>query len=75
MSFLEGEKLKSEARSLEETFFSYGWVLAEAEVPRALAQALRDGHMGVMDYYNMKNIQAESQMREQIAGGTARSTN
>ena len=44
-------------------------VLAEAEVPKALAAALRDGHMGVMDYYNMKNIQADSQMREQIAGG------
>ena len=50
-------------------------VLAEAEVPKALAQALRDGHMGVMDYYNMKNIQADSQMREQIAGGTQRPTN
>lgn len=43
-------------------------VLAEAEVPLALAAALRSGNMGVMDYYNMKNIQADSMMREQIGG-------
>jgi len=40
---------------------------AEAEVPLALAAALKSGNMGVMDYYNMKNIQADSHMREQIA--------
>jgi uncharacterized protein YqfA (UPF0365 family) len=44
-------------------------VLAEAEVPKALADAMRSGHMGAMDYYNMKNVQADSHMREQIAGG------
>jgi len=44
-------------------------VLAEAQVPQAMAEALRTGRMGVMDYYNMKNIQADSHMREQIAGG------
>ncbi len=43
-------------------------VLAEAEVPRALSQALRDGHMGVMDYYNLKNLQADTQMRSSISG-------
>lgn len=41
-------------------------VEAQAEVPKALAQALRDGHMGVMDYYNMNNIIADTKMREQI---------
>jgi uncharacterized protein YqfA (UPF0365 family) len=46
-------------------------VLAEAEVPRALAKALESGHMGVMDYYNMRNVQADTQMREQIGGGKA----
>ena len=46
-------------------------VLAEAEVPLALAQALKSGHMGFMDYYNMKNLQADTGMREQIAGGTS----
>jgi len=46
-------------------------VLAEAEVPQALAEALRSGRMGVMDYYNMKNVQADTHMREQIGGGNA----
>src|SRR5215467_9923809 len=43
-------------------------VLAEAEVPRAIAQAFRDGHLGVMDYYNLKNLQADTQMRNAIGG-------
>lgn len=42
-------------------------VESQAEVPRALAQALRDGNMGVMDYYSMNNIMADTQMRETIA--------
>jgi uncharacterized protein YqfA (UPF0365 family) len=42
-------------------------VLAEAEVPKAMADALRSGHFGVMDYYRMKNVQADTQMREAIA--------
>src|SRR5262249_20084879 len=43
-------------------------VLAEAEVPRAIAQAFRDGHLGVMEYYNLKNLQADTQMRSAISG-------
>src|SRR5262249_12261000 len=43
-------------------------VLAEAEVPLALAQAFRDGKLGVMDYYNMRNLQADTEMRSSIAG-------
>ncbi|SDK38011.1 flotillin-like protein FloA [Natronincola ferrireducens] len=42
-------------------------VEAEAEVPRAMATALREGKMGVMDYYNMKNILADTNMREAIS--------
>nr|WP_092075147.1 flotillin-like protein FloA [Dendrosporobacter quercicolus]NSL48733.1 flotillin-like protein FloA [Dendrosporobacter quercicolus DSM 1736]SDN36286.1 Uncharacterized protein YqfA, UPF0365 family [Dendrosporobacter quercicolus] len=42
-------------------------VESQAEVPKALAQALRDGNMGVMDYYNMNNVLADTQMRETIA--------
>ena len=42
-------------------------VEAEAEVPKALASALRDGNLGVMDYYNLKNIVADTQMRDNIA--------
>ncbi len=43
-------------------------VLAEAEVPRAMAEAFRSGNMGIMDYYRMKNINADTTMRKSIAG-------
>lgn len=43
-------------------------VLAEAEVPKAMAEAFRSGNMGIMDYYRMKNIQADTSMRDNIAG-------
>src|SRR5687767_10293798 len=42
-------------------------VEAEADVPRAMAEAFRKGTLGVMDYYRMQNIQADSTMREAIA--------
>lgn len=45
-------------------------VEAEAEVPRAMAQALREGKLGVMDYYNMKNILADTNMRDAISNGS-----
>lgn len=44
-------------------------VEAEAEVPRALAEALRNGRLGVMDYYQMQNIQSDTQMRDSISKG------
>ena len=44
-------------------------VEAEAEVPKAMAQAFREGNLGIMDYYSMKNIQADTGMRESISGG------
>ena len=40
---------------------------AEAEVPRAMAEAFRNGNLGIMDYYKMKNIEADTSMRESIA--------
>jgi len=43
-------------------------VEAEAQVPMALADAFRTGRMGVMDYYNMKNLQSDTEMRNAIAG-------
>jgi len=43
-------------------------VEAEAQVPMAMAEAFRNGNMGIMDYMRMKNVQADSQMRESIAG-------
>jgi len=42
-------------------------VLAEAEVPLAIAQAFRDGHLGVGEYYNLRNVQADTSMRNAIA--------
>ncbi len=41
---------------------------AEAEVPKALAEAFRTGNLGVMDYYRMQNIQADTDMRQSISG-------
>ncbi|NLV51145.1 MAG: flotillin-like protein FloA [Clostridiales bacterium] len=43
-------------------------VEAEAEVPLAMASALREGKLGVMDYYNMQNVISDTQMRNNIAG-------
>jgi uncharacterized protein YqfA (UPF0365 family) len=44
-------------------------VEAEAEVPRAMAEAFRSGNLGIMDYYRMKNVQADTGMRDAIAQG------
>jgi uncharacterized protein YqfA (UPF0365 family) len=44
-------------------------VEAEALVPQAMADAFRSGNLGVMDYVRMKNVQADTSMRESIAGG------
>ena len=43
-------------------------VEAEAAVPLAMAQALKDGHLGVLDYYSMKNVIADTNMRDSISG-------
>ncbi len=40
---------------------------AEAEIPKAIADAFRTGNLGIMDYYNLKNVQADTQMRESIS--------
>lgn len=44
-------------------------IQAEAEIPKAIAQAFISGNLGVMDYYKMQNVQADTGMRESIAGG------
>ncbi|WP_018211621.1 flotillin-like protein FloA [Desulfitobacterium hafniense] len=49
-------------------------VEAEAEVPRALAEALKEGKLGVMDYYTMQNIMADTSMRDNIARSSNSST-
>src|SRR5438128_5494431 len=51
---------------------------AEAQIPLAMSQAFRDGRLGVMDYYNLRNLQADTDMRHSIAGvsgGAAGSVN
>jgi uncharacterized protein YqfA (UPF0365 family) len=40
---------------------------AEAEIPKAISQAFREGNLGIMDYYQMKNIMADTTMRESIS--------
>jgi uncharacterized protein YqfA (UPF0365 family) len=47
---------------------------AEAEIPRAIAEAFRSGNLGIMDYYKMKNIQADTEMRDSIAKPAQKST-
>jgi uncharacterized protein YqfA (UPF0365 family) len=49
-------------------------VESEAEVPKAMAEAFRTGKLGILDYYRLKNVQADTDMRESIAGvgGTRR---
>jgi uncharacterized protein YqfA (UPF0365 family) len=42
-------------------------VLAEAEIPLAISQAFREGKLGVMDYYNLRNVQSDTEMRNSIA--------
>jgi uncharacterized protein YqfA (UPF0365 family) len=45
-------------------------VLAEAEIPLAIAEAFKSGHLGVMEYYRLKNIQADTDMRSSIGGSS-----
>jgi uncharacterized protein YqfA (UPF0365 family) len=47
-------------------------VEAEAQVPQAIAEAFRLGHIGVRDYYDLRNVQADTQMRESLAEGEER---
>ena len=47
-------------------------VLAEAEVPKAISEAFRGGQLGLLDYYELKNVQADTKMRSAIAGEGAK---
>lgn len=49
-------------------------ILQEAEIPKAIADAFRSGNLGVMDYYKMENIQADTDMRESISKPSSGST-
>lgn len=47
-------------------------VRAEAEIPRAIAESFRSGNLGIMDYYRMRNLQADTAMRSAIGGDTSK---
>ncbi len=70
----EAEKRRAMAVAQETEFMAEAQknralvILAEAEVPKAMAEAFRSGNMGIMDYYRMKNVVADTSMRESIAG-------
>jgi len=49
-------------------------IQAEAEIPKAIAQAFINGNLGVMDYYKMQNVQADTEMRQSISGSGAGKT-
>jgi uncharacterized protein YqfA (UPF0365 family) len=56
------QEMKAKAQEARATV-----IQAEAEIPKAMAEAFRSGNLGVMDYYKMQNIQADTEMRESIA--------
>lgn len=62
MAIAEEQEMKAKAQEARAKV-----ILAEAEVPKALAEAFRSGNLGVMDYYKMQNIQADTDMRDSIA--------
>ncbi|GAB4384106.1 MAG: flotillin-like protein FloA [Phycisphaerales bacterium] len=70
----EAEKRRAMAVAQEQEYMAEAQknralvVLAEAEVPKAIAEAFRNGNLGIMDYYRMKNINADTSMRSAIAG-------
>ena len=49
-------------------------VEAQAEVPHAMAEALKSGNLGVMDYYNLRNVQADTDMRTAISEAGSKKT-
>jgi uncharacterized protein YqfA (UPF0365 family) len=45
-------------------------ILAEVDIPKAMAEAFRSGHMGIMDYYRMRNVMADTDMRTSLSKGS-----
>ncbi|MDX1627403.1 MAG: flotillin-like protein FloA [Fulvivirga sp.] len=62
MAVAEEQEMKAKAQEARAKVIE-----AEAEVPKAMAEAFRSGNMGIMDYYKMENIQADTDMRESIS--------
>ena len=59
------QEMKAEAQKAQAEV-----IKAEAEIPMAMAESFRSGNLGIMDYYKMKNIEADTEMRDSIAKGT-----
>ena len=64
MAVAEEQEMKAKAQEARAKVIE-----AEAEVPLAMAESFRSGNLGIMDYYKMKNIEADTGMRDSIAGG------
>lgn len=62
MAVAQEQEMKAQAQAMRAKV-----IQAEAEVPQAIAQALREGKLGVLDYYNMKNVLADTEMRQAIS--------
>ncbi len=62
MAVAKEQEMKAEVQAMKAKV-----VEAESRVPLALAEALKDGNLGVMDYYNMKNLLADTDMRDSIS--------
>jgi uncharacterized protein YqfA (UPF0365 family) len=62
MAVAKEQEMKAEVQEMRAKVIE-----AEAEVPKALSKALREGNLGVMDYYNMKNVISDTTMREEIS--------
>lgn len=63
MAVAQEQEMKARAQEMQAKVIE-----AEAQVPLAIAQAFREGKLGVMDYYTLRNIQADTSMRERIGG-------
>ena len=61
-------RLSFDLRGAAPTMAEYTSLRDSAEVPLAISQAFRDGHLGVMDYYGLRNLQSDTEMRNSIAG-------
>ncbi len=65
MAVAEEQEMKARTQEMQAKV-----VESESQVPLAMAQAFREGKLGVFDYVNMRNIQADTDMRESISGGS-----
>lgn len=71
----EAEKRRAAAKAREQEMLALVQenrakvVLAEAEIPIAISDSFRKGNLGILDYYRIKNIQADTKMRDTIGGG------